>query len=155
VGATHAGDAQAAQAKLDLLAAYNAAAALTPTAALAGDIGGQTFGPGVYHSASSLGITGTVTLDAHGDPNAVFTFQMGSTLITASASNVKLINGAQASNVFWQVGSSATLGTTTSFAGTIMALASITVTTGVTVDGRALALNGAVTLDSNAFRPRA
>ncbi|MDQ1575429.1 MAG: hypothetical protein QOH55_579 [Microbacteriaceae bacterium] len=155
VGATHAGDAQAAQAKLDLLTAYNAAAALTPTATLAGDIGGQTFGPGVYHSASSLGITGTVTLDAHGDPNAVFTFQMGSTLITASASNVKLINGAQASNVFWQVGSSATLGTTTSFAGTIMALASITVTTGVTVDGRALALNGAVTLDSNAFRPRA
>jgi hypothetical protein len=81
----------------------------------------------------------------------VFTFQMGSTLITASASNVKLINGAKASNVFWQVGSSATLGTTTSFAGTIMALASITVTTGVSVDGRALALNGAVTLDSNKF----
>jgi hypothetical protein len=154
-GATHAGDAQAAQAKLDLLTAYSAAAALTPTATLAGDIGGQTFGPGVYNSASSLGITGTVTLDARGDPNAVFTFQMGSTLITASASNVKLINGAKASNVFWQVGSSATLGTTTSFAGTIMALASITVTTGVTVDGRALALNGAVTLDSNAFRPRA
>jgi hypothetical protein len=149
---THAGDALAAQAKLDLLAAYSAAAALVPSATLAGDIGGQTFAPGVYRSASSLGITGTVTLDAQGDPNAVFTFQMGSTLITASASNVKLINGAKASNVFWQVGSSATLGTTTSFAGTIMALASITVTTGVSVDGRALALNGAVTLDSNKFQ---
>jgi hypothetical protein len=154
-GVTHAGDAPAAQAKLDLLAAYSAAAALAPSATLAGDIGGQTFAPGVYRSASSLGITGTVTLDAQGDPNAVFTFQMGSTLITASASNVKLINGAKASNVFWQVGSSATLGTTTSFAGTIMALASITVTTGVSVDGRALALNGAVTLDSNKFQPQA
>lgn len=154
-GATHAGDAQAAQAKTDLQAAYTATAALTPTAVVAGDIGGQTLGAGVYNSASSIGITGTLTLDGGGDPNAIFVFQTGSTLITASASTIKLVNGAQAENVYWQVGSSATLGTTTTFSGTIMALASITVTTGVTVDGRALALNGAVTLDSNAFGPRA
>ncbi|HYV26182.1 MAG TPA: ice-binding family protein, partial [Candidatus Eisenbacteria bacterium] len=98
---------------------------------------------------SSFAITGTLTLDAQGDPNAVWIFQAGSTLVTASGSQVLLINGARAANVFWQVGSSATLGTSSVFKGTIMALASITVTTGVSVEGRLLARTAAVTLDSN------
>src|ERR1700722_16148859 len=101
-----------------------------PGPLLPGDIGGTTLLPGVYCNASSLGITGTVTLNGNGDSNAVFIFQIGSTLITATNnSTVNLIGGAQASNVFWQVGSSATLGTYTTFNGTIMAQASITVTT--------------------------
>jgi type VI secretion system secreted protein VgrG len=90
-------------------------------------------------------------LDGQGNPKAVFIFQIASTLITASASNVRLINDAQACNVFWQVGSSATLGTTSSFKGTIMALTSISVTTGAVVEGRALARNGQVSLDNNTF----
>ena len=148
-GTIHAADAVAAQAQADLVTAYNDAAGRSPDAVLAGDLGGQTFTPGVYSSASSLGITGTLTLDAKGDPNAAFIFQMGSTLITASASHVVLTGGAQASNVFWQVGSSATLGTYSQLSGSILALASITLTTGVTVDGRALARNAAVTMDTN------
>ena len=104
----------------------------------------------MYNSAAgTFGITGTVTLDAQGNPNAVFIFQAASTLITASASNVVLINGAQASNVFWVVGSSATLGANSTLQGSILALTSITVTTGTTLNGRALARNGAVTLDTN------
>ncbi|MDQ1394473.1 MAG: hypothetical protein QOF30_3450 [Acidimicrobiaceae bacterium] len=148
-GTVHAADAVAAQGQSDLTAAYNDAASRTPDATSAGDIGGTTVTPGVYKSASSLGLTGTVTLDAQGNPNAVFIFQIGSTLITASASHVALTGGAQPSNVFWQVGSSATLGTYSVFSGTIMALASITLTTGVTVDGRALARTAAVTMDTN------
>ena len=99
--------------------------------------------------AGTFGITGTLTLDAQGDPNAIFIFQAASTLITASASNVVLVNGAQASNVFWVVGSSATLGTYSALQGSILALTSITVTTGATLNGRALARNGAVTLDTD------
>lgn len=148
-GTVHAGDAVAAQAQADLVTAYDDAAARTPAALVSGDIGGRTLTPGVYRSGSSLGITGTLTLDGQGDPNAVFVFQMGSTLTTAGASAVNLINGAQVHNVFWQVGSSATLGTNSAFSGTILALTSITVTTGVNILGRALARNGAVTLDSN------
>ena len=114
------------------------------------ELGGTTQTPGVYESpAGTFGITGTVTLDAKGDPNAVFIFKAASTLITASGSHVKLINGAQSANVFWQVGSSATLGTYSVLRGNVMALASITVTTGTTVDGRMLARTGAVTLDSD------
>jgi hypothetical protein len=113
------------------------------------DLGGQTLTPGVYKSASSMGLTGTLTLNGLGNPNAVFIFQMVSTLTTASASRVSLINAAQACNVFWQVGSSATLGTGTAFIGNILALQSITATTGATVQGRALARNAAVTLDTN------
>ena len=120
-----------------------------PTEAIAGDIGGRTLPPGVYRSASSIGLTGALTLDGHGDPIAVFVFQAGSTLTTASASQVMLVNGARSCNVFWQVGSSATLGTASTFRGNILALTSITVTTGVTIDGRVLARNGAVTLDSD------
>ena len=114
------------------------------------ELGGSTLVPGVYNSQSgTFGITGTLTLDGQGDPDAVFIFQMQSTLVTASASVVLLTNGARACNVFWQVGSSATIGTSSSFVGTILALTSITLTTGATVDGRVLARNGAVTLDSN------
>ncbi|WP_306905309.1 ice-binding family protein [Arthrobacter pascens] len=148
-GTTHSADVQSGAAHADLQAAYNDAAGRTPTEAVAGDLVGRTLNAGVYNSASSLALSGTLTLDAQGDPEAVFIFQMGSTLTTASASHVKLINGAQASHVFWQIGSSATLGTGSTIAGTIMALASITVTTGVTIQGHALALNGAVTLDTN------
>jgi hypothetical protein len=150
-GSVHAGDATAAQAQSDLVVAYDSAAGRAPTASVAGDLVGQTLPAGVYKSSSSLALSGTLTLDGQGDPDSVFIFQIASTLITASASHVVLINGAQPCHVFWQVGSSATLGTTSSFIGTIMALTSITVTTGTTVDGRALARNGAVTLDDNVF----
>ncbi len=110
------------------------------------DLGGLTLTPGVYRNASSLALTGALTLDAQGDPNAVFVFQAGSTLTTASASQVRLANGAQACNVFWKVGSSATLGTGTVLAGSILALTSISINDGVTLQGRAHARNGAVTL---------
>ncbi|MDN3351578.1 ice-binding family protein [Actinomadura sp. DC4] len=149
-GTIHAADAAAAQAQTDMAAAYNDAAGRSPATTLAGDIGGTTLAPGVYGSTSSLGITGTLTLDGQGDPGAVFIIQMGSTLTTGSNSTVNLINGAQACNVFWQVGSSATLGTGSTFNGTVLALTSITVTTGVNIAGRVLAHNGAVTLDTNA-----
>jgi hypothetical protein len=148
-GAIHEADAVAAQAQSDLTIAYNDAAARGPATAESADLGGQTLKPGVYASTANPNLTGTVTLDAQGDPNAVFIFQMASTLITASGSNVALINGAQACNVFWQVGSSATLGTNSTFRGTILALTSITANTGATIDGRLLARNGAVTLDTN------
>jgi serine protease AprX len=147
----YAATASALRAKSDLVAAYNDAAARTPGATTPGDIGGLTLTPGVYRSGSSIGLTGTLTLDAQGDPNAVFVFQAGSTLITASGSRVKLVNGAQACNVFWQVGSSATLGTNTVLAGNILALTSITMTDGVALNGRALARNGAVTLINDAI----
>jgi hypothetical protein len=148
-GVIHAADGVASQAQQDLTTAYIDAAGRAPSASVSGDLGGQTFTPGVYNSASSLGLTGTVTLDAQGDSHAVFIFQIGSTLTTGSSSNVALIGGAQACNVFWQVGSSATLGTGSTFRGNILALTSITATTGATVDGRALARNGTVTMDTN------
>ena len=145
-GTIHAGDLSAGRAQSDLTTAYNDAAGRTPPVSVAADLGGLTLAAGVYASASSLGLTGALTLDAQGDPNAVFVFQAGSTLTTASSSQVNLVNGAQACNVFWQVGSSATLGTASGFAGNILALTSISVNEGVTVQGRALARNGAVTL---------
>jgi len=149
-GTVYTADAAALQAKNDLATAYNDAGAQPATATIPTELGGTTVTPGVYNSAAgTFGITGTVTLDAQGDPAAVFIFQAASTLITASASNVILANGAQAANVFWVVGSSATLGTYSSFTGNIMALASITVTTGVAIQGRALAQTAAVTLDTD------
>ena len=149
-GVLHSADDAAVQAKADLAAAYDDVASRLVTASIPVELGGTTVTPGVYASpAGTFGITGTVTLDAGGDPNAVFIFHAASTLITASASRVRLVNGAQASNVFWLVGSSATLGTYSVLRGNVLALASITVTTGTTVDGRLLARTGAVTLDTN------
>jgi uncharacterized Zn-binding protein involved in type VI secretion len=148
-GTNHAGDAVTQGAKDDLVTAYLNAESQATTSTISADLGGMTLVSGVYTSASTLALAGTLTLDAAGDPNAVFVFQAGSTLTTASGSQVALINGAQACNVFWQVGSSATLGTGSTFRGTILALTSITATTSVVVDGRLLARNGAVTLDTN------
>ncbi|GGO58589.1 hypothetical protein GCM10012287_57080 [Streptomyces daqingensis] len=150
LGTIHQNDAHAAQAQADLTTAYNNAAGQACDDDLTGqDLGGLTLVPGVYCFDSSAQLTGDLTLDAEGDPNAVWVFQIGSTLTTASSSNVNLINGASPCNVFWQVGSSATLGTDTDFVGTIMALTSITLNTGADINGRALARNGSVTMDTN------
>ena len=150
-GTTHAGDGAAAQAQLDLTTAYNDAAGRTVGAVtVAGNLGGLTLPPGLYKSTSSLEISsGDLTLDAQGNGNAVFIFQMASTLTTTAGRQVILSGGAKAANIFWQVGSSATLGTTSVFKGTIMADQSITLTTGATLDGRALARIAAVTQQAN------
>jgi hypothetical protein len=148
-GTIHAADAVAQNAQSDVTTAYDDAAGRTPVVTESSDLGGQTLAPGVYKAASAMSLTGTVTLNAAGDQSAVFIFQAGSTLITGSSSSVSLIGGAQACNVFWQVGSSATLGTTTSFVGTILALTSASLDTGATLQGRVFARNGAVTLDDN------
>jgi uncharacterized repeat protein (TIGR01451 family) len=148
-GTIHATNEVATQAQADLTVAYNDAAGRQPAALVPGDLGGLTLTPGAYRRDSSLLITGDVILDGQGDPNSVFIFQVGSTLTTASISRVVLTRGAQSCNIFWQIGSSATLGTETTFRGTIMALQSITLNTGATIQGRALARNGAVTLDTN------
>lgn len=141
------------QARNDATAAYTYLAGRTPTTNLTGaDLGtlGYAMTPGNYAFSSSVGLTGTLTLDAQNLPNALFVFQIGSTLTTASASVVNIINGNAGTGVFWQVGSSATLGTGSNFAGNIIALASITLTTNVNIlCGRAIALNGAVTMDTN------
>jgi hypothetical protein len=148
-GAIHLFDAAAEQAKADLLIAYNDAAGRDTTETITGDLAGRTLTPGVYTSASSIGLTGTLILDGGGDPNAVFIFQAGSTLTLGTGSQVVLINDAQPCKVFWQVGSSATLGTGTNFVGHVLAMESITDTTGATIRGQLLAINGAVTLDTN------
>jgi hypothetical protein len=150
IGRTQAANAVAANAKSDLATAYENAAARRSTATVPVMLGGTTKTPGVYDSsAGTFEISGTLTLDAKGNPNAVFIFKAASTLVTASSSKVQLINGARSSNVFWQVGSSATLGTHSLLRGNVLALASITVTTGVTLDGRALTRTASVTLDSD------
>lgn len=139
-----------AGAKDALVTAYNDAAGRLPVTTTATELGGQTLNHGNYDSQTgTFGITGTLTLDGQGDPNSVWIFKTASTLITASSSNVSLINGASACNIFWQVGSSATLGTNSTLRGTVMALSSITLTTNATLVGRALARNASVTLDSN------
>jgi hypothetical protein len=148
-GITNVANGAALDAENDLITASDDAAGRTPFNTVSGDLGGSTLVAGVYHSTSSMGLTGTVTLNGGGNLDSVFIFQAGSTLTTASSSSVVLENGAQACNVFWQVGSSATLGTTTNFAGTILATTSITLDTGATVTGRALALGGAVTMNDN------
>jgi len=152
-GSIHAADAQAAQAQVDLTTAYNAAAGTPCNTDLTGqNLGGLTLTPGVYCFTSSAALTGTLTLNMQGNPNAFFLFKIGSTLTTASGSAVVLSNAGNAlcvPNVFWQVGSSATLGSGSSFQGNILALTSITLTTGVNTFGRLLARNGAVTLDTD------
>lgn len=151
-GTTHIGDGVVLQAHSDLATAYNFAAGEAAGTILTGqDLGGLTLTPGVYDFASSAQLSGILTLDSLGDPNAVFLFQIGSTLTTASGSSVLFVNGGTGDSVFWQVGSSATLGTATSFAGNILALASITLNHAANIScGRALAINGAVTMDTNA-----
>jgi cytoskeletal protein CcmA (bactofilin family) len=150
-GTLHVTDPAAAQAQLDLTAAYNDAAGRTLGAVmLAGNLGGMTLAPGLYKSTSSLEISsGDLTLDAQGDANAVYIFEMASTLVTTTGRKVILAGGAQAANVYWQVGSSATLGVSSVFKGNIMALASITANNGASVEGRLLARTAAVTLDNN------
>ena len=148
-GTIHIADSAAAQAQAALTAGYIDAAGRLGGTSVSGDLVGRTLTKGVYKSSSSLAVSGDVTLDAQGDPSAVFIFQIGSTLTTGSGSHIVLANSASACNVFWQVGSSATLGTDSYFKGNILALTSITITTGVNLEGRALARNGAVTLDSD------
>jgi hypothetical protein len=156
-GTFHAGDATAMTAQGDLTTAYNNAAGLVaPPPLLKADIGGETLAPGVYSATTTLGITGILTLDGTTNPNGVWVFQVGSALTTAAggpgtpASQVILIGGASAHNVFWVIGSSATLGTYSLMQGTIMAKASITIGNGATLDGRALAETGAVSMGGTA-----
>jgi len=148
-GAIHIADSAAGLAQGDLTAAYTDAATRPTPIVVSGDLGGLTLAPGLYKSTSTLNITGILKLDGQGNVNSVFIFQVGSALTTASTSQIILQGGAQAANIFWQIGSSATLGTNSIFHGTIMAQDSITLTTGVALDGRALARTGAVTLDTN------
>ena len=149
-GAIHTADGVALQAIIDAHFAYTTLQTQPFIQDLTGqDLGGLTLSPGVRKFDTSAQLTGILTLDALGNSNARFDFQIGSTLTTASSSSIRLINGAQADNVFWQVGSSATLGTSTEFDGTIIADQSITLNTGAIMFGRALAINGAVTLDFN------
>lgn len=151
-GAVHDNDVNAQSAQSDLTTAYNVAAGEPSSANLTGqNIGNRTLLAGTYTYSTSAGLTGQLTLDAQGDPNARFLIQIGTTLTTASNSSVLLTNGASPCNVYWQVGSSATLGTDTAFIGTILANTSITANTGTTFVGRALARTGAVTLDTNTF----
>jgi Ice-binding-like len=150
LGAEHIDDAVASEAKSALTTAATTAAKEASNGSAGTELAGQEFLPGVYTASTSLLLSsGSVTLNAQGDPNAVFIFQIGSTLTTGSNTDVSLINGAQACNVFWQVGSSATLGTGTHFVGTIMAADSITANTGATIHGRLLAQTAAVTLENN------
>lgn len=151
-GVDHGGDGVTQSAQTDLTAAYLNAAGQGPVdGTISADLGGQTLTPGVYAQATTMNLSGPVplTLDGLGDPNAVWIFQAGADLIVGSASSVALVNGAQSCNIYWQVTSSATIGTTAAFRGTILALTSITLDTGATIVGRALARNGTVTMDSN------
>ena len=150
-GATHVADPQALQAKADLTTAYGDAAGRIPFTAIPVELTGQTLKPGVY-SGGTLGLSGALTLDAGGDPNAVFIFKAASTLITGPGSRVNLINGASSCNVFWQITSSATLGAGSTFRGTILALTDINLNAGATVDGRVLAQTGQVTLITDTIR---
>jgi hypothetical protein len=150
IGTIHSADAVAGQAQTDTTTAYNALAGQGCNVDLTGqNLGGMTLTPGAYCFSSSAFLTGTLTLDGQGNPGAVWVFQIGSTLITASGSQVNFINSGQSCGAFWQVGSSATLGTGSTLRGNVLALASITATTGARSFGALLARNGAVTLDTN------
>jgi hypothetical protein len=148
-GVQHLADAVALNGQNDLTTAYNTLQGLPcpPANAIVGDLGGTTMAAGVYCTAIGIGITGVLTLDGGGDPNANFVFQAGSSIVTAG--NVVLINGAQAKNVYWVAGSSVTLGTGSQWQGNILALSSITLVDNATLLGRALARNGSVSLGNN------
>jgi hypothetical protein len=149
-GAIHAGDALAAQAHADLGIAYGGLAAAVCEHNLTGqDLGGQTLAPGVYCFDTTVGVTGALTLDGGGDSTAIWIFQIGTAITTATNASVVMAGGGKPGNVFWKVGSSATIGTGTAFQGNLLAYASITLVGGSSVLGRALALNAAVTLDNN------
>jgi hypothetical protein len=149
-GSAHNNNGIAAQGQTDCASSFNDLAGRPCNATLSGvDLGGRTFSAGVYCFATTCQLTGTVTLDGHGNSNAVFVFQVGSSLSCANNSAVVLINGAQAKNVFWQVGSSATLGNNCAFRGNLIALTNITMNNGASFTGRALARNGTVSLDDN------
>jgi hypothetical protein len=148
-GTFHVTDGVALQAQNDLTTAYNDAAGRPSTSTISNNLAGRTLPPGVYTASSTMGLSGDLTLDAQGDPNAVFVFKVGSGLTVGSGSRVLLINGAQSCNVNWQVGSSAVIGSSARFVGNILAMQSITMNTGATLDGRTLARNAAVTLDTN------
>lgn len=156
-GRSDIGNAAAARAEDDVLSAHHDATGAGPVTDMSGvDLGGKTLGPGVYHFGSSAALHGTLTLDGEGASNPTFIFQIGSTLTTGTGARVRLTNGADGCAVFWAVGSSATIGTATSLQGNLMALVSITMTTGATIGvgggrngGRAFAQNGAITLDTN------
>ncbi len=148
-GSIHIGDALATQAHADAFTAYNQLAGETFTTNLSGqNLGGMTLTPGVYYFATAAALSGILTLDTGGDPNAAFHFQIGTTLTTAVSSNITLLNG-NTVNIFWQVGTSATIGVGSTFTGNILADQSITVNSGATLNGRAIAINAAVTLDTN------
>ncbi|MEY2584840.1 MAG: type secretion system secreted protein VgrG [Verrucomicrobiota bacterium] len=148
-GSIHIGDALATQAHDDAFTAYNQLAGETFTTNLSGhNLGGMTLTPGVYYFATAAALNGILTLDTGGDPNAAFHFQIGTTLTTAVASNITLLNG-NTINIFWQVGTSATIGVGSTFTGNILADQSITINSGATLNGRAIAINAAVTLDTN------
>jgi Ice-binding-like len=151
IGVVHQGDAVAQQAQIDIVTAYNSLAGqLCQVDMTSQDLGGLTLTQGVYCFSSTAGLTGTLTLDAQGDPSAIFVFQVGSQLATSTNSSVDLVNGASFDNVFWQVGSYAIFGANSTFVGNILALDSITLNNGASiVSGRALARNGTVTLNSN------
>jgi type VI secretion system secreted protein VgrG len=149
-GTIHAGDAAAAQAHADLGIAYGALAGASCEHNLTGqDLGGQTLAPGIYCFDTTVGVTGALTLDGGGDSTAVWIFQVGTAITTATGSSVVMAGSGKPANVFWQVGSSATIGTATAFQGNLLAYATITLVSGSSVVGRALALNAAVTMDNN------
>lgn len=151
LGNPHINDAAANQAKLDLTTAYLDLAGRAPGASVAGNIGGQTLAPGTYTSSSTLAISsGDLTLDGGGNVNAIFVFQIASSLTVTVGRQVILTDAALAQNVYWQVGSDATIGVDADFKGNILALSAITLGTGASLDGRAFARNGAITLDDNA-----
>ena len=148
-GATHLGDTAAATAQVDAKDSYRNLGLQSSTQLIVGDLGGQVLTPGVYTTGESIGMTGKLTLDAKGDPNAIFIFKAGSTLTTSSASSMSMINGGSQCNVYWLVGSSATLGANSTFLGTVLASSNIAAGSGATIFGRLLALNGTAGLNNN------